>query len=168
MRSYKFLSVVAVGAAFLVFLVASSASENRDTMVTESRAYLHSYSLPSSGLALEGYCPVAYFAVNKPVKGKPEFASTYNEVTYHFVSADAKKAFDADPEKYIPAYGGWCAFGMAVEDKFPVDPQKFKVVDGKLLLFLNNQNVDALKLWNDGNEKELLRKADAHWKKVQG
>ncbi len=168
MRSYKFLSIVAVGAAFLVFLVASSASENRDTMVTESRAYLHSYSLPSSGLALEGYCPVAYFAVNKPVKGKPEFASTYNEVTYHFVSADAKKAFDADPEKYIPAYGGWCAFGMAVEDKFPVDPQKFKVVDGKLLLFLNNQNVDALKLWNDGNEKELLRKADAHWKKVQG
>ena len=168
MRSYKFLSIVAVGAAFLVFLVASSASENPDTMVTESRAYLHSYSLPSSGLALEGYCPVAYFAVNKPVKGKPEFASTYNEVTYHFVSADAKKAFDADPEKYIPAYGGWCAFGMAVEDKFPVDPQKFKVVDGKLLLFLNNQNVDALKLWNDGNEKELLRKADAHWKKVQG
>ena len=168
MRSYKFLSIVAVGAAFLVFLVASSASETRDTMVTESRAYLHSYSLPSSGLALEGYCPVAYFAVNKPVKGKPEFASTYNEVIYHFVSADAKKAFDTDPEKYIPAYGGWCAFGMAVEDKFPVDPQKFKVVDGKLLLFLNNQNVDALKLWNDGNEKELLRKADAHWKKVQG
>ena len=57
---------------------------------------------------------------------------------------------------------------MAVEDKFPVDPEKFKIVNGKLLLFLNNRNVDALKLWSDGNEKELIRKADAHWKKVQG
>ncbi len=168
MRSVKFLSVVAVGAAFLVFLVASSASENRDTMVTESRAYLHSYSLPSSGLALEGYCPVAYFAVNKPVKGKPEFASTYNEVTYHFVSAAAKQMFEKNPEKYLPAFGGWCAFGMAVADKFPVNPRVFKIVNGRLLLFLDNKSVNALKLWNDGNERELLEKAEAHWKKVSG
>ncbi len=134
----------------------------------ESRAYLHSFNLPSHGVAIEGYCPVAYFAVNKPVRGKPEHASTYNRVAYHFVSADAKNAFDENPGKYIPAYGGWCAFGMAVQDKFPVDPEKFRIVNGKLLLFLNNRNVDALKLWNDGNEKELLRKAEAHWKKVQG
>ena len=64
----------------------------------KSRAYLHSYNLPSSGIALEGYCPVAYFAVDKAVRGKPEFASSHNDVTYHFVSADAKTAFDADPE----------------------------------------------------------------------
>ncbi len=134
----------------------------------ESRAYLHSYNLPSHGVAIEGYCPVAYQVVNKPLRGKPEHASTYNGVTYRFVSADAKDAFDKDPEKYIPAYGGWCAFGMAIEDKFPIDPEKFKVVDGRLFLFLNNRGVDALKLWNDGNEKELRRKADAHWKKVQG
>jgi YHS domain-containing protein len=84
----------------------------------ESRAYLHSYNLPSHGVALEGYCPVAYFAVNKPVKGKAEHASTYKNVTYYFVSADAKKAFDAEPEKFVPAYGGWCAFGMSIGDKF--------------------------------------------------
>jgi YHS domain-containing protein len=117
-------------------------------------------------LALEGYCPVAYFAVNKPVRGVPEFASTHNGVTYHFVNADAKKAFDAEPEKYVPAYGGWCAFGMAVSDKFPVDPTNFKIVDGRLMLFLKNKNVDALKLWNDGNEKDFVKKADAHWKTV--
>ena len=133
-----------------------------------SRAYLHSYNLPSSGLALEGYCPVAYFAVNKPVKGKPEHASTYNEVTYYLVSAEAKKAFDANPEKYIPAYGGWCAFGMTVEDKFPVDPRNFKIVDGKLLLFLNNKNVDARQLWNQGDEQNNLKKAAGHWQKVSG
>jgi len=109
---------------------------------------------------------VAYFAVNKPVRGKPEFASTYNDMTYHFVSADAKRMFDKDPEKYVPAYGGWCAFGMAVEDKFPVDPTNFKIVDGRLMLFLKNKNVDALTLSNQGDERKLTRKANAHWKKV--
>ena len=134
----------------------------------KSRAYLHSYNLPSSGIALEGYCPVAYFAVDRAVRGKPEFASSHNDVTYHFVSADAKAAFDADPEKYIPAFGGWCAFGMAVSDKFPVDPTNFKIVDGRLMVFLKNRNVDALELWNGGDERELIQKAEAHWTKVSG
>ena len=132
----------------------------------ESRAYLHSYNLPSSGVAIEGYCPYAYFAVNKPVKGKPEYASTHNGITYFLVNADAKKAFDKDPEKYIPAYGGWCAFGMSVQDKFPVDPRNFKIVDGKLMLFLKNKGVDALAIWNRGNDRDLAKKAGAHWEKV--
>jgi YHS domain-containing protein len=134
---------------------------------TESRAYLHSYNVPSSGLALEGYCPVAYFAVDKAIQGSPEFASTHNDIVYHFVSAEAKAAFDANPEKFLPAFGGWCALGMAVEDKFPVDPRLFKIVDGKLLLFLRNRNVDALQLWNDGDEKALLKKAEASWAAAQ-
>ncbi|MCG8449406.1 MAG: hypothetical protein MI725_07495 [Pirellulales bacterium] len=134
--------------------------------MVQSKAYLHSYNLPSSGVALEGYCAVAYIAANKAVQGKPEYASTYNDVTYYFVSADAKQLFDADPQKYLPAYGGWCAFGMAIGDKFPVDPTNFKVVNGKTLLFLKNKNVDALKLWNDGDEKANLAKAASHWRKV--
>jgi YHS domain-containing protein len=134
----------------------------------ESRAYLHGYNLPSSGVALEGYCPVAYFAAGKAIQGKPEYASTYDEVTYYFVSADAKQAFDKSPGKFLPAYGGWCAFGMAVNDKFPVDPTNFKIVDGKLLLFLKNKDVDALTLWNKGNDREQTAKADTFWKKVSG
>ena len=132
----------------------------------ESKAYLHSYNLPANGLALDGYCPVAYFAVNKPVKGKREHAVKHKDVWYYFVSDDAKQAFLKNPEKYLPAYGGWCAFGMAVEDKFPVDPTNFKIVNGRLMVFLRNKNVDALALWNKGNEAEYARKADAHWKKV--
>jgi YHS domain-containing protein len=147
-----------VAAAVLAF-----ADRPGETAQHESRAYLHGYNLPSTGLALEGYCPVAYFAVNKPVRGKSEHASTYNGVTYHFVSADAKRTFDAEPRKYIPAFGGWCAFGMAIQDKFPVDPRSFKIVDGQLMLFLKNRDVDALELWNDGNEQELIQKAEAHW-----
>ena len=76
--------------------------------------------------------------------------------------------FDKAPEKYLPAYGGWCAFGMSVEDKFPVDPTNFKIVDGRLHVFLKNKNVDARKLWNQGRAKELTAMADAHWSKVSG
>ncbi|MEM7233285.1 MAG: YHS domain-containing (seleno)protein [Planctomycetota bacterium] len=133
-----------------------------------SRAYHDAKNLPSHGVALEGYCPVAYFAVNKPVRGKKEFAATHDDVTYYFVNQDAKNEFVKNPKKYIPAYGGWCAFGMAVEDKFPVDPTNFKIVDGRLMLFLKNRNVDALELWNKDNETTLTQKADRHWRKVQG
>jgi YHS domain-containing protein len=131
-----------------------------------SRAYLHNYNVPSSGVAIDGYCPVAYFAANKAIKGKPEFASTHNDITYYFVSADAKALFDKTPEKYLPAYGGWCATGMALGDKFPVDPTNFKISNGKLLLFLKNKNVDALEIWNKSPEQEQSGKADAHWAKV--
>ncbi len=153
-----------------VVLVAVSAFAQRsyEPTANESRAYLHSYNLPSSGVALEGYCPVAYFAVDKAVRGQPEYATTYNGVTYWFVSADAKKAFDANPAKYLPAYGGWCAFGMSVEDKFPVDPTNFKIVDGRLMVFLKNKNVDARALWNQGKETKLASKAAAYWEKVSG
>lgn len=133
-----------------------------------SRAYLHAFNLPSHGVALEGYCPVAYFAVNKAVPGKPEHASTHEGVTYYFVSAEAQRAFEENPAKYVPAYGGWCAFGMAASDKFPADPTNFKIVDGKLMVFLRNPGVDALDLWNRENQKALVTKADRHWRTVQG
>jgi YHS domain-containing protein len=131
-----------------------------------SRAYLHNYNVPSSGVAIDGYCPVAYFAANKAIKGKPEFASTHNDITYYFVSAAAKAMFDKNPQQYLPAYGGWCATGMALGDKFPVDPTNFKISDGKLLLFLKNKNVDALSIWDQNSEQEQIGKADAHWAKV--
>ncbi len=164
----KRLITTAGGLCAIVAMVAVSAwaDQPTDESMRQSRAYLNSYNLPSSGVALEGYCPVAYFAVNKPVMGKPEYASTHKGVTYYLVSVDAKKMFEENPEKYIPAFGGWCAFGMSVKDKFPVDPRKFKIVDGRLMVFLNNQNIDAMQLWNDGDEKKLVAKANAHWKKV--
>ena len=166
MKRTTALSILSVAFVMIVGLNVWGASASEPDTCAMSRAYLHSYSLPSSGVALEGYCPVAYFAVNKPVRGKPEFASTYNDVTYYLVSADAKKAFDRNPKKYIPAFGGWCAFGMSIQDKFPVDPTNFKIVKGRLMVFLKNRNVDALDLWNHGNDEQLIAKADAHWKKV--
>lgn len=162
--------IMAIGGCLVVGVVAvgmtALAGQARGAAEGVSRAYLHSYNLPSSGVAIEGYCPVAYFAANRPIRGNPDYASTYQGVTYHFVSDAAKRAFEQDPEKYIPAYGGWCAFGMSMQDKFPVDPENFKIVDGRLMLFLRNRDVDALELWNQNNEHDLVRKAEDHWKKV--
>ncbi|MCG8652972.1 MAG: hypothetical protein MI861_24235 [Pirellulales bacterium] len=142
-----------------ITLLAFGASANAQ----ESKAYLHNYNVPASGVALEGYCPVAYFAANKPIRGKRQHAVEHNDVWYFFVNEDAKREFESNPKKYLPAYGGWCALGMALEDKFPVDPTNFKIVNGRLMLFLKNKNIDALKLWNQDKETELVRKADAFW-----
>lgn len=133
-----------------------------------SRAYLGGRNLPSHGVALEGYCPVAYFAAKKALRGRPEHNSTHGGVTYHFVSGDAKRAFDKNPGQYVPAFGGWCAFGMSKGDKFPVDPLSFKIEKGRLMLFLKNTGVDARSLWNRGNVDGQIAKAEAHWKKVRG
>ncbi|MBT8485045.1 MAG: YHS domain-containing protein [Phycisphaerales bacterium] len=166
MKRRSSISVIGASLAILLgFAVWGAPGPDRDNT---SRAYLNSFNLPSSGVAIEGYCPVAYFAVNKPVKGKSEFASDYAGVTYHFVSADAKRAFDANPTKFLPAYGGWCAFGMSIGDKFPIDPHAFKIVNGRLLLFLRNANVDARELWNQSDESRSLSKAATHWQKVSG
>ncbi len=165
-KQVAFVAVLALVATS--FFIVSSADGAPPEAKQASRAYLDRNNVPSSGIALEGYCPVAYFAVDKAVRGSKEFAADHKGITYHFVSADARDMFTKHPEKYVPAYGGWCAFGMAVKDKFPVDPTNFKIVDGTLLVFLKNSGVDALEIWNGKNEEKLLKKAAAHWKKVQG
>src|SRR5438128_2227452 len=105
-------------------------------------------NVSAAGVALEGYSPVSYFEAGKAEMGKAEYAVNHDGATYHFASAAQRETFRANPGKYLPAYNGWCAFGMAIEKTFPIDPKRFKIVDGRLLLFLKNEKVDALELWN--------------------
>ncbi|MFN3151585.1 YHS domain-containing (seleno)protein [Bremerella sp.] len=112
---------------------------------------------------LHGYCPIAYFVLNEPMEGKSEFYSTYDGKLYYFVSDEAKQEFDKNPEKYIPAYGGLCAFGMSIEKEFEPDPTNFKIIDGKLYLFLKNDETDALELWNKEDEAKCLANANKNW-----
>jgi len=93
-----------------------------------SRAFTNGFNVPSSGVAIDGYCPVCYLAANKAVKGLPEITHDYNGVTYWFVKEGAKQAFIENPEKFLPAYGGWCAVGVATGQRFPVDPTNFKTL----------------------------------------
>ena len=147
----------------------SSASGSTDfvSVASDSRAYLHSFNLPGHGVAIEGYSPVSYFH-GRAERGSALFAVEHNGATYHLANTSQVAEFKKNPTRYEPAFGGWCAFGMAVQDKFPVDPTNFKIVGGKIFLFLRNSGVDALKLWNGKSERDLLKEANAHWKKVQG
>jgi nicotinamidase-related amidase/YHS domain-containing protein len=136
--------------------------------VTPSQAYHGARNLSANGVAIQGFSPVSYITEGRAERGNPQFQAKHDGVTYFLTSSEQVELFHCDPEQYTPAYGGWCAYGMAVQDKFPVDPTNFKVVDGKVLLFLRNSKVDALQRWNAGDEAENLRKAGAHWKKVSG
>ena len=132
-----------------------------------SRAFTNGYNVPSTGVAIEGYCPVCYVSAGKAVKGKSSITHDYNGVTYWFVSDEAKQMFAASPEKYLPAYGGWCAVGVSMGQRFPVDPTNFKVVNGKIVLFLKNAKIDGQQMWND-DEAGMMKKANANWAKLKG
>jgi len=117
------------------------------------------------GLALQGYDPVAYFTQKKAVKGKSSIASTFEGVTYYFSLQTNKELFTKNPTNYEPQYGGWCAYAMGANgEKVEVDPETFKIVNGKLFLFYNAYFNNTLKSWNK-DEVNLNRKADANWKK---
>ena len=94
-----------------------------------------------------GYSPVSYFEKGRAELGKPEHAVEHDGKVYHLASAEQAKTFRADPDKFLPAHGGICAYGVTVGKEFPVDPTNFKIVDGRLLLFLKNDELDARELW---------------------
>ena len=116
------------------------------------------------GLAIEGYDPVAYITQQKAIKGKKDLAYTQQGVTYYFSSATNKELFVKDPKKYEPQYGGWCAYAMGeTGEKVEIDPETFKVIDGKLYLFYNSLFNNTLPKWNK-DESKLKPKADNNWK----
>jgi YHS domain-containing protein len=117
-------------------------------------------------IALQGYDPIGYFKQNKAVKGKKEIATTYDGVVYYFSSIENKNVFIKTPTKYEPQFGGWCAYAMGeTGEKVEINPETFKIIEGKLYLFYNAYFNNTLKSWNK-NETILKSKAEANWKKV--
>ncbi len=115
-------------------------------------------------LAIEGYDPISYFE-HKPKEGEADFQYAYQGVTYRFANAVNLNKFKSSPEKFEPAYGGWCAFAMGdTGEKVKIDPETYKILDGKLYLFYNFWGNNTLTEWNK-REKELKAKGDANWKK---
>jgi YHS domain-containing protein len=123
-------------------------------------------NLDSDRLALEGYDPVAYFKEKKAIEGKKEFVHEYQGAVYRFSTQQNRDAFIAAPPTYQPQYGGWCAYAMgATGEKVEVDPETFKIIDGKLYLFYNKFFNNTLDSWNK-NENALKSKADSNWKSL--
>lgn len=133
------------------------------TFAQSDEARKKNYNLKKD-IALEGYDPVSYYD-NKPIEGKAEIKFSHRGVTYLFSSAGNLNKFKTSPEKYEPAYGGWCAYAMGeTGEKVKVDPETFKILDGKLYLFYNFWGNNTLTDWNK-NEKTLKTKGDQSWKK---
>ncbi|WP_210395157.1 YHS domain-containing (seleno)protein [Motiliproteus sediminis] len=89
-------------------------------------------------LAIQGYDTVSYFTAGQPTQGKAEYTATYKNAIYHFSSASNRDLFRANPAKYAPQYGGYCAMGVALEKKLDTDPTAWRIVDNKLYLNLNH------------------------------
>jgi YHS domain-containing protein len=117
-------------------------------------------------VAIQGYDPVAYFKQNKAVKGKKEIAASFEGITYYFTNTADKELFIKNPSTYEPQYGGWCAYAMGnYGEKVEINPETFKITNGKLYLFYNAFFNNTLKDWNK-DEANLKSKADAAWKKI--
>jgi YHS domain-containing protein len=118
------------------------------------------------GLAIQGYDPVAYFTQIKAVKGKKEFSVSADGVVYYLSTAANKELFLKDYKKYEPQYGGWCAYAMgATNEKVEIDPETFKIVNGKLYLFYHSWTNNTLTKWNK-DEARLKSNADTNWTKI--
>jgi YHS domain-containing protein len=116
-------------------------------------------------LGLEGYDPVSYFD-GKPQEGNSDLKFVYKNITYHFASATNLSKFKSNPDKFEPAYGGWCAYAMGESgEKVKIDPETFKILGGRLYLFYNFWGNNTLKDW-EKDEKKLKEKADHNWKKI--
>jgi YHS domain-containing protein len=117
-----------------------------------------------NGVANYGYDVASYFS-GKPQQGSAKNAVKYQGTDYYFVNAENKAKFQKEPGKYLPQYGGYCAFAMGdYGKKVDVNPKTYKITDGKLYLFYNQLLTNTLTSWNK-DEKNLTVKADKNWKK---
>jgi len=112
-----------------------------------------------SSKAIKGYDTVAYFTENKAVKGSNDFQTEYLEADWYFSSQENLDLFLAEPEKYAPQYGGYCAWAVSQNSTAPIQPHLFTIVEGKLYLNFSEKINDR---WNE-NQAELIKQADVYW-----
>lgn len=153
------------GALYLVLMVVVI---NGFALAQQNKA---NFNVNDNGVAINGYDVVAYFTRNEAVRGNQKHEAQYKGVKYWFASEEDKNRFLKDPDKYVPQYGGYCAFAMGMKNaKVPSDPNTFKLYNGKLYLFFNDyyqgEPFNTIIPWN-ADEQNLKKKADANWKKMQ-
>ena len=113
--------------------------------------------------AINGYDVVAYFKESKPVKGDTQFNYQWKDANWYFSNKENLETFKADPDKYVPQYGGYCAYGTSEGHKAPTEPDAWTIVDGKLYL---NYNKEVKVMWNK-NQDALIKKADKNWTELK-
>jgi YHS domain-containing protein len=121
------------------------------------------YNVDRKGIAIKGYDPVGYFTLSEPVKGKKEYAAQYAGATWRFANTLNRDMFLKEPEKYVPRYGGYCAYGVAEGGLFDIAPDAWTIYEEKLYL---NQNKRVRELWLKDIPGHIKR-ADLLWPKIQ-
>ena len=119
-------------------------------------------TLGSPGIAIKGYDPVAYFEKGGPRKGKAQFSLQHGNVRWRFESAENMAKFKADPAKYTPAYGGYCAYGVAQGYLVKIEPDAWSIREGKLYL---NYSKRVQRLW-EKRPDSYISKANAKWPRL--
>jgi YHS domain-containing protein len=112
--------------------------------------------------AIKGYDPVAYFTQKKPVKGQATLTHSWKGAVWHFSTEANRKAFVENPDKYAPAYGGYCAYGWSRGYGVKIEPEAWSIVNNKLYL---NYDLDVRDDWNE-KQAEYIQKANANYAKA--
>lgn len=152
-------SVLVLSLVILITVGCSGSNEEKPAIFNED------------GVALAGYDPVAYFAQGEAKKGTDIESATHDGLTYYFSSTKNKNAFIANPDSYLPEYGGWCAYAVAeTSTKMEPDPTSWQIQDGKLLLFyddwMTNITGNLKEEWNQ-DSINYKTKADKNWTSIE-
>jgi len=141
-----------------------------ETDKTPAELRRKSFNVDETGLALQGYDPISYLDKAGPKEGKKEHALVHRGITYRFATAENKAKFEAEPAKYEPPYGGWCAWAVIDGDKVEIDPMNYEVIEGRVYLFYKGWLGNAKKKWDDKlkaeGAKPTVTAADSGWKKL--
>ncbi|TGG93947.1 YHS domain protein [Natronospirillum operosum] len=116
-----------------------------------------------SNVAIRGYDPVAYFELGEAREGSSEYSTEWNGADWHFINAEHRDRFVADPEAYAPQYGGFCAYAMADGRTARIDPEAYDIVDGRLYL---NYNQRIQTRWQ-ADRPGYIEQADRHWTELR-
>jgi hypothetical protein len=147
------LSAVAIATAFLWVGVAGA----EDDMAINTGYF--------GNVAILGYDTVAYFTEGRAVKGSPEFQQPWLGAIWYFSSEANRDAFAAEPLRYAPQYGGFCAMSTAFgQISSNVDPEAWRIIDGRLYLFGGKAGLEED---FDPNARKILAEAEAHWPEVK-
>lgn len=115
------------------------------------------------GIAIKGHDPVAYFTEGRPVEGSAAHEVEWKDARWRFASADNRAAFEADPERFAPQYGGWCAYAVSQNVTADIDPTAWRIVGGRLYL---NLSPEVQRLWEQ-DIPAYIAKADANWPAIR-